>query len=117
MKIEIEIPEWAQERHIRIMAGMELLAYKPYGEDILYVKTSRCSMCGKCCTMLPDRFFLPTINGTCTYLQRNENSKVRECSLTLNRPFTCCVGKNSKKTKGLEDICSVEFVQQTLARD
>ncbi len=28
---EFELPEWAQERHISIMAGMELLAYIRFG--------------------------------------------------------------------------------------
>jgi hypothetical protein len=54
MKITIEIPEWAKERHIFIMAGTECLAVKYASEKEVYVKTERCRFydfekCGMCC--------------------------------------------------------------------
>nr|BDD45970.1 hypothetical protein 16 [bacterium] len=44
-----EVPDWARERRLDLMAGIERLAtYTPFNDE-LRVKTSRCSMCGKCC--------------------------------------------------------------------
>ena len=49
MRIEIDIPDWADERHIRILAGRELAAAKLAHEDFWRVKDVRCNHCGKCC--------------------------------------------------------------------
>jgi len=63
MKIEFEIPDWAENRRISIFAGSELLAQKDViikfnketkKHDIIEypsikVKIRRCSGCGDCC--------------------------------------------------------------------
>lgn len=71
MKIEIEIPDWAEEKHIYVMAGIEMVAYKKVGEK-WHVKVRRCAKCGKCC-------------------QGCEHLKHKECSLGIKRPFLCCI--------------------------
>jgi len=93
MKIEIEIPDWAQERAIYIMAGIELAAYKIPGKK-WKVKTSRCNMCGKCCMNLdPKKHPFPVINGRCVYLLKRPGKEEKyECGLRISRPFRCCVG-------------------------
>ena len=81
MKIEINLPEWVEEKHIYIMAGIELVAKKYLGQ-LWEIKTSRCISCGKCC-------------GDCKHLKNNQ------CSLALERPFRCCItnGKEYCKEK------------------
>jgi hypothetical protein len=60
MKIEVDIPDWADGKPIYVMAWKELLAYTQpivkhrQGEhitkyDTLKVKTVRCDGCGECC--------------------------------------------------------------------
>ena len=78
MKIEMELPDWVEGKHIYIMAGIELVAYK-YLNQPWKMKSSRCSMCGKCCEK----------NG-CKYLINDGDKKI--CSLGSGRPFSCSVG-------------------------
>lgn len=63
VKIELEIPEWAENRRISVFAGSELLAQKDVivkfnketkKHDIiihqpLKIKIGRCTGCGDCC--------------------------------------------------------------------
>lgn len=91
-KITIELPEWAQERHIYILAGIEMVAFKLYGEDRLHIKTIRCCSCGDCCEGLPVNGTLPVgSDGNCSYLEKSVGG-VRECSLGVYRPVGCSVG-------------------------
>lgn len=90
MKITIDIPEWAQERIICILAGIELLAFKPARENKLYVKQIRCNECGKCCMNL-ERHPLPVVDGQCVYLRRRPGTALTyHCSLGGFRPYACC---------------------------
>jgi Fe-S-cluster containining protein len=86
MKIEIEIPGWAEGQFISITAGKELIAYKKPGEA-LHVKVERCNMCGKCCMDLSQKFFLPTKDGTCQYLVKDGD--IYKCSILGKRPGVC----------------------------
>lgn len=52
MKIEVEIPEWAKDRVIYVMAGSENVAVLCDGK--LWIKTARCSICGECCIVEKD---------------------------------------------------------------
>jgi len=77
VKVELDLPEWTNERHLYLMAGIELVAYKHHGED-WKMKVSRCSMCGKCCEQ--------TNHGEgCEHLKDNM------CSLGVKRPWVCCI--------------------------
>lgn len=58
MKITLEIPEWATERRITILAGVELVAQKLPWSD-WKVKKVRCDKCGQCCMQ-----FKPNSNQT-----------------------------------------------------
>jgi len=92
MKITIDLPEWAEERHIYVMAGIELLAHK-LPDKPLYIKTERCNMCGKCCMDLSNRHPFPVVNGRCIYLQKEPGkNEMWRCELAINRPFGCSVG-------------------------
>ena len=58
MKLVVDIPPWAEERHIIVLAGSEpiaILKKKPIKNAaqpegwIEWVKTERCNLCGLCC--------------------------------------------------------------------
>lgn len=78
MKINLEIPDWVDGKHLYIMAGIELVAYR-FLDGKWRVKTSRCSMCGKCCKRL-----------NCEHLKMDGDKYI--CDHGLARPFSCCVG-------------------------
>ncbi len=105
MKITIDIPEWAQKRHIYIMAGIEMLAYKLYGEDVVHIKTARCSRCGECCMNLGLGSEEPIgPDGNCIHLDKVGGQYV--CGLHIRRPFGCSVGMQKK---GSHPSCTVEY--------
>ena len=86
MKINIEIPEWADERRIAILAGIELVALKNPGDKWL-IKTSRCSQCGKCCMRIKK---LP--DGTRTKCEHLEfDGSEYKCGFRGGRPYDCTV--------------------------
>ena len=84
MRIEIDLPSWVDERAIHIMAGVERVAYKLPWEEKWKVKTSRCDMCGACCSKCK------------SYVDN-------KCTTEIDRPFLCCV------THGKIDACSIGF--------
>jgi len=96
-----DLPEWTEERHLYVMAGLELVAYKRQGEE-WKVKTSRCSMCGTCCENIgkyPGTEFFPiNKDGSCGHLKSDGNKRV--CGLGLSRPFSCSVGLGLNRHKG-----------------
>ena len=103
MRIELDLPDWVDERHIYVMAGIELAAYRIVGKSWM-VKTNKCSECGKCCEEFKKNRigrFPPTVDGKCVYLKNDGKKKV--CSLGINRPFKCCVITPSCKG------CSVKY--------
>lgn len=101
MKIEVEIPDWVEERHIRIFAGIEEVAKKYHGQP-WQVKVSRCNMCGTCCRNVPDnwRHGKDSKTGWCANLVYYAN----EYRCGIDRPFTCCAGDFTG-----EDFCSVKW--------
>ena len=97
MKLIIDLPDWAVEerRHIFIFGGMELMAYKEDGSD-WYVKTGRCSQCGKCCMGLGETTQPPMAqNGVCVHLKPDGPKWV--CGLGSGRPFSCSAGRSLKQ--------------------
>lgn len=106
MKIEIEIPDWAAERDIYVMAGVEQLAFIPFNKNKIWIKTERCNFCGKCCSNLTPLAPFPQTKqkGVCDHLYLNE------CSLGYMRPWSCSVsdphigGKEDEK-----EWCSIRY--------
>lgn len=93
VKIELEIPDWVLERHLYILAGIELVAFKNVGE-LWKVKTGRCSVCGKCCVFK---------SGPCEYLKTVGNEVL--CGLGIKRPLNCSM---SAEPFGIEG-CTEKF--------
>ena len=89
MKIEIDLPDWCEERNIRVMAGIEQVAYKLAGDAKIHVKTERCSRCGSCCKDLKHWIF-KTIDGVCEHLKEDGDKTV--CGLGVMRPYGCSAG-------------------------
>jgi len=101
--ISIEIPEWAKDNNIYIMAGMNLLAYRYRGGPFM-VKVQSCSMCGRCCSNVTKHHPFPTENGRCTYLVKEVGNNDRwPCGLGGFRPHACAV------TQPDEEYCTVRF--------
>ena len=75
MKIELDLPDWIEEekRGIWINAGIECVAKKMPWEDFWLVKSSRCSVCGKCCSKID-----------CPHLTDDNR-----CRLGTERPWRC----------------------------
>lgn len=91
--IKVEIPKWARERHIYVMAGIECLAVKPK-DGPLYVKVERCNQCGRCCMNLGAAgHAFPVIGGRCAYLREEPGTTDKfRCALGVYRPHICNVG-------------------------
>ena len=110
MKIELEIPKWAEEKNIWIFANQELIAYKMIASD-LKTKTNRCLGCGECCEsghpFKPEQllaferaFAIGFIDGEpCPFLGP------KGCHLTNNIPFSCARSDCSNHF----DKCSERF--------
>jgi|OpeIllAssembly_1097287.scaffolds.fasta_scaffold342647_1 hypothetical protein len=107
MRIEIELPDWVDERHIYIMAGVELAAYKEAQETTWHVKTKRCVQCGRCCLNLPKGQYILDENGDCINLIFDGKDK-RLCKLGAMRPLPCCEGDPVKGNWG-KDFCSIRY--------
>jgi len=103
MKIEIEIPDWCDERNIYVLAGIELAAYKDFNEDVFHIKTSRCIQCGKCCRDLRGKQYPLKENKDCLHLD-----EFGKCSLGATRPLPCCEGDPVKGKWG-RDFCSIRY--------
>ena len=107
MQLTVDLPEWCDKCNIYIMAGMELAAYKVYGEDVIHVKTARCNQCGKCCMNLPQTFFFNRKeDGSCEFLKMSKKGNYGTCSLGMARPHICNVSRESKETRS---YCSIEY--------
>ena len=90
MKIVLDIPDWVEGKHLYVMAGIELVAYK-YLHQPWKVKTSRCNLCGKCCMdFKSETKGYQIVGGRCVHLEPDGDKWV--CSLGANRPWSCCVG-------------------------
>jgi hypothetical protein len=90
MKIELDLPDWVDERHIRILAGIELAAQKLSFNNFWQVKETRCNQCGECCmNWKKTKHYYPVINGRCVHLKKVGDGKY-DCSIALYRSFNCC---------------------------
>jgi hypothetical protein len=120
MKIEIEVPDWADKQELYLHTyEFELVAIRrnyDYSFDKWddsknakwYVKTSRCNKCGECCRHIAEGnpMYKDAIKGgdkiICPHLKDNL------CSLGMHRPFSCVMDfHDDPKLKPKE--CTEEF--------
>lgn len=93
MRITFDLPDWVDERHIRVFAGIEEVARKLKGRPP-EVKVVRCILCGKCCV-------------GCQYLKERKGYKqpngkwAMMCSLNEGRPQSCA------NNDGFPEECSI----------
>ena len=87
MRVELDLPDWVDERHIRIFAGVELVAKKLVQNDYWQVKDERCNFCGKCCHFKPGKGIYPSVNGHCIHLKKVKKGWV--CGIPLLRSRLC----------------------------
>lgn len=89
-KSTFEVPEWAAERRILILAGVELLAEKVPWEP-WKVKVDRCNFCGQCCMEFkPNSDQTPfgvDDEGKCKALIKDRGDWV--CSVMNRKPYMC----------------------------
>lgn len=85
MKIIIDIPEWAEDRTLTLLAGNELVA-KWNDAEGWKVKAERCNQCGECCCDIPEGYlpFGITGDGRCKMLQPDGT-----CGAGHMKPFAC----------------------------
>lgn len=85
MRIEIDLPEWADDRPLIILSGQELVA-KYTQETGWKVKAERCYKCGECCCdIAPDHLpFGVTGDGKCKMLLSDGS-----CGAGHQKPFAC----------------------------
>lgn len=101
MDVNLKLPDWVEERHIRVFAGIEEVAKKYHGKS-WQVKIVRCQRCGTCCKHVSKNwhFGKDSKTGWCSKLVFYAN----EYSCGMKRPFTCCCGD----AEG-EDYCSIKW--------
>lgn len=102
-RVTVELPDWVDERHIRIFAGIEEVARRLHGQP-LKVKAVRCDMCGKCCMGVRDDWAhgKDPKTGWCAKLKYYANEY--RCDAPGGRPFYCCCGDNAG-----EPHCCIEW--------
>lgn len=120
MKFTIEVPEWAKERTIYIMAGPEIMGVVCDGT--LWMKTVRCNLCGKCC-LVDEDFPLGVKSGdevgwsadvfVCKFLKKEiwhfepfNGATVYVCTAGAYAPFTCNIGPSP--------VCGREHFKENL---
>lgn len=120
--IEFDFQAWAKTQNIYVLAGIEVLGHKEFGDD-LHVKTSRCNQCGECCKTVnlgdwnnPPIPVLPA--GHCAYriLEPGTTDKYR-CVLGTDRPFSCCVGEPRDVSGNIQSYCSVTYAIESRCTD
>jgi len=112
-KIIVDLPAWAEERLIYILAGVEMFAYK-YPNQPLMVKTQQCNMCGLCCMNLDATHFFEVVDGKCEYLEKEVGPNERWlCSLGVYRPHACCGGPDILHSQdNIPEYCSVVYEEK-----
>jgi hypothetical protein len=109
MKITLELPDWCDERHIYIFAGIELAAVKIYGEDHFKVKEGRCNQCGECCVDSQWTACFDKEKGYCEHLEIL--GEERRCKLGTMRPFSCSTGDPMTLPEGPWVKCCITYKQ------
>ena len=107
MKISLEIPDWCNGRHLTIIAGTELAAYKNAQDTQWQVKTDRCNRCGKCCRDLAKGQVPLNGNGDCVHLI--PDGVLWVCTLGALRPWPCIEGDPVRGQWKESGFCSVKY--------
>ena len=108
MKIEIELPDWVDERNIYVLAGIELAAYKNFNSEKWHVKSVRCDRCGKCCMQLKGTQYPKKENGDCLHLA--SDGALFTCSLGPMRPLPCNEGDPVKSEwEKAKEFCCIRY--------
>ena len=95
MRIELELPDWANRSNLYILSETEPVAYK-LKDGVWMVKVGRCHMDGQCCMGLDERHIFPVINGRCIHLKKElGNNDLWRCGLGFFRPLQCCIAERS----------------------
>ena len=87
MKIEIDLPDWVEERRLVILAGIECVASKEPSENYWKIKETRCNQCGMCCFDYPPTPYGVDGEGKCNKL-RFDHGKW-ECLARTEKPYNC----------------------------
>ena len=97
MRIEIDIPDWCDERHIRVFAGIEEVARRLTGKQHWEIKVSRCTQCGECCKRALEGWAkgMKMVDGVrwCEHLIYYANEY--RCDYLIDRPFSCSCGDSA----------------------
>lgn len=103
MKLTLDLPDWVDERMIRIFAGIEEVAKRPPQTRVWEIKSQRCNWCGSCCKNVPVDWpqGQNIVTGHCRHLIQNKTTC--ECDLLADRPFMCCAGE------GIEGECNITW--------
>jgi len=112
MIIRIDIPKWALDRQINILAGTECVAFSPPEEDrSLYIKSVRCSHCGECCQgVTEDWIHGCDKDGNCSLLKK-EVDGTYSCIGNVYRPTACSI---DSKTAPYTENCTLKFEKRPL---
>lgn len=118
MKVELELPDYSDERKIWVIAGNEPVAcrYRFVDKDgnVTYRwfrKVSRCSLCGKCCMNLrPEHPFVKE-DGICQFLKQVDPDKY-ECHAPFGMPWGCLTGQGKPAGWILESRCGAKIIPE-----
>lgn len=102
MRIELDLPDWAEGRHIYVMAGVEEVARKPPGRP-WQIKTVRCDLCGGCCKKVGQNWRMGRDPETGWCARLRQAGPEFYCDLGLMRPLACCVGEPQS------EFCCIRF--------
>lgn len=109
MRLDFDLPKWAEDRFVAVTAGKELVAFKKKGDKFLHVKTDVCNMCGECCKNLSKNFVMPTTDGVCNYLVEDDGAyKCSRLMLDGARPHVCDIF-DPVLGSGDESFCSIRY--------
>lgn len=109
MKIILDLPEWADDQRITILAGMEMIAQKAPWETKWHVKDARCNNCGECCMMLnpTDIKYAVDEEGKCEHLYREIDGRWL-CGATYDKPYRCLMDPHP----GNAPNCAITYTEK-----
>ena len=100
MKINLEIPKWAESARLLIVAGNECVAQKLPHQDFWMVKEIRCNQCGECCLDSPPSPYGFDDEGKCLKLKFEDDKW--HCMAGSDKPIRCIIDPN---IRGYEQCC------------